>query len=158
MKRDTLLFSAVLALLVTVAAPLAFAGDAADAKPEGSKGVKVTVTGTNYCLLSTLAADAAAEANADYAKLNALKVVTVLDADGNAVEGMEGKSLHYVPTKEAEALLVGDAHKDATVTVTGTLYDKAGAIVVESFTAEAAGGGDDWDELSIGSMSGQAVL
>lgn len=157
MKYGTQFFRGFLALAMVMAVTAAFAQDAEEAQEEGPKGVKVTVTGTNYCLLSTLAADAMAEADANFALLNALKVTEALDADGNAVEGMAGKTLHYVPTKAAQELLVGEANQGATVTVTGTVYVDAASIVVESFTA-AAGGDDDWDELSIGSMSGQAVL
>jgi hypothetical protein len=156
MKQSTLLFRAFLAVMMLAAVPVAFAQDDAEAKEEGPKGVKVTVTGTNYCLLNALAPDAMAEANADYALLNGLKVTEALDEEGNAIEGMAGKTLHYVPSKGAQELLVGEAHQGATVTVTGTVYVDASSIVVDSFTAES--GGDDWDELSIGSMSGQAVL
>lgn len=116
--------------------------------------VAVTVTGTNYCLVSELAKDA--EADANY-KLNALLITEALDAEGNAIEGLAGKTLHYVPTKAAQALLVGDANKGATVTVKGKLHKDANALSVDSFEA-AASDEDDWDDLEIGSLSGQQVL
>ncbi len=143
----TLALACALAIIATTGV---YAAEEAAKKPAP---VVVTVTGTNYCLLGEFAKEA--EADANY-KLNALLVTEALDADGKAIEGLAGKTLQYVPTKTAQALFVGDANKGATVTVKGKLFTAASALLVDSF--EAAAAGDDWDDLEIGSLSGQQVL
>jgi len=151
MKKSLLLAAAL------VIAPF-FGAQADEHKPEAKD---VTVTGVNVSLLEHFGSDdEKASASADHGKHNALKVTSAVDGEGNAVEGMEGVYLHYLPTESAEALLAGDAHAGATVTVTGKVFVEARLLVVSSF--EAAGGGigdfDDWDDLSPGSMSGQPVF
>lgn len=150
--KKAMLLTAAIALALTFAV---VGVQAEDAAAEAPKGVAVTVTGSNYCLLCGLAADKAEDAPEATKHLNGLLVTEVLDADGTAIEGVAGKTLHYVPTKSAEALLVGEENADAVVTVKGTYFADANAIVVDSFEASA---GDEWDDLPIGGLSGQQVL
>lgn len=123
---------------------------------ETEKAVDVKVTGENYCLLGAYGGDAAKPAaNAENFK-NGLKVTEVKGADDKALEGYEGKTLHYLPTEAAAPLIAGEENVGKTVTVTGKLYPNAGVLVVESF--EAAEGGDEWEALPTGTLSGQQVL
>lgn len=114
----------------------------------------VTVSGTNYGLIATLAPGA--EAAPALAKLNALKVTSAKDAAGKEIEGLKGKTLFYLPTKAAEPLILGDAHAGKDVTVHGKLHSAAGVLEVEKF--EAAGGGDEFDDLPVGGISGKPVI
>jgi hypothetical protein len=150
MKKYSLLALVVLTGLLTVGVSMGFAQDE-DAVP---KPVEITVDGTNYCLLCELSADDVADANSTYATMNALKVTAAVDADGNLMEGLEGKTLHYLPTKAAEPLLVGEQHAGASVTVVADYYADAAAIKVKSFEAEDSG----WDDLPVGTKSNLQVL
>lgn len=142
--------AAALALAMTL--PVANAADEAAAA-----GIQVTLKGVNYNLLGELAADKAADAKPEYATINALKVTEATDAEGNAHEALKGKTIHYLPSKSAEALMAGADNAGKNVTVKGTLFVDANAILVESFEA-GEGGGDEWDELDVNSLSGQQVL
>ncbi len=159
-------------LALALALPLALStGFAAEHEEDG---VPITVTGVNYCLLCNLAEHDAAEADNNYAKLNALKVQSAVCADGDAIEALEGKTLHYLPTETALALLADDAHRDQVVEVSGVWYQNASTLAVESFEAAEGEAGDedggeggdddddwgwdDWDDLPVGSMSGQQIL
>lgn len=150
--RKTILVAMAFALTTMTMLPAAKAAD--EAAPAG---IQVTLVGTNYNLLGALAADQAAEAKPEYAAINALKVSEATDAEGNAHEALKGKTIHYLPSKAAEALMAGADNAGKTVTVKGTLFADANAILVESFEA-AEGGGDEWDELDVNSLSGQQVL
>lgn len=147
MKKCALL--SILALLaVTVATFPVLADDEA-------AGVAVTVTGTNYGLLAAYGKGAEA---GSLGGLNALKVTE------SSVEGLVGKTLHYVPTKIAQDLQDGEGHRGKTVKVSGTLVADACALLVESYEiveGEAAAGGsdfDDWDDLPTGTLSQQQIL
>lgn len=145
--RKSILFSLVLGLAATVAM-------AAD---EAAAGVKVTIKGTNYNVASTLAKDATADAKPELAAVNALKVAEATGEDGKAIDALKGKTVHYIASKAGEALQTGADNAGKSVTVKGTLFVDANAVLVESFEA-AAGGGDEWDELDVNSLSGQQVL
>lgn len=153
MKKAMLVAALVLALGL---------GAAVSAEDAAEEAVAVKVTGVNYCVLCTLAKGA--EAAAGFEKLNALKVTEALDADGNAIEGMAGKTLLYVPVKAAAELISGEANAGKTVTVTGKLFKCSGALVVESFSAadgaaaDAGDGLDEWDTIGTTTMSKQAVI
>lgn len=157
-------------LALALALPLALStGFAAEHEEDG---VAITVTGVNYCLLCHLAEDEAADAEHNYAKLNALKVQSAVNADGEAMDALVGKTLHYLPTENVLPLLAEDAHRDQVVAVSGVLFENASTLAVESFEAtedeagdeEGGDGGDDdwgwddWDDLPVGSMSGQQIL
>jgi len=151
MKRFAVVAALALTMVLSYGVSVAFAQD--EKAPEG---VIVAVTGQNYCLLTTLASDKAADANAAYASLNALKVTEALGVDGNAIAELAGKTLHYIPTKEAEPLLVGEENQGLTVTVQGKVFQNENALLVESFEQEFSE--DAWDELPVGSKSQQQVL
>lgn len=150
MKKS--LLALTLAALVAIAA-----GAPVLAADEAPASVAVTVTGTNYNLLGTLAKDQVAEADSALAGLNALKVTEAKDADGKAIEGLAGKTLHYLPSKSAKDLITGEANQGKTVTVKGKLFTDAGSLLVESFEG-AAGDDDDWGDLPVGTMSQQQIL
>lgn len=162
MKRILGTSALVLALLCGVAVSAAHAqrdsdeaaaAPGAEAAAEAPACVAVTVTGENYCLITALAADQAENA---LPACRALKVAEAKDADGNDIASLKGKTLHYLPTKAAEALLTGS---DGQVSVVGKLYESANVLSVESFEAVAAAGAvDEWDELPTTTLSGQQVL
>jgi len=146
-----------------VAAVLAVAPFAAvQADEHGAEAKELKVKGVNISLLETYGSEADKEnPSPDHGKHNALKVAEATDAEGNAVEGMEGVVLYYLPNAAGDALLAGDAHKGASVTVQGRVLAEARLIAVDSFESEGGGdafGFDDWDDLSPGSMSGQPVF
>lgn len=149
MKKVVIVTLASVALLLTYGVSVGLAQDSAE------QPVEVVVEGVNYCLLCDLAKDDVAAANSTYALLNALRVTAALDKDNNIIADLEGKTLHYLPTKEAEPLLVGEQNKDANVTVTGLYYKNAAAIKVVSFESEAGGG---WEDVPTGKKSNLQVL
>ncbi len=156
----------LIAAMITAILVLPFGLHIGFAADHEETGVAITVTGVNYCLLCNLAEDEVAGADADYAKLNGLKVREAVNADGESVEELKGKTLHYLATKDGKELLTGDANRDKVIVVEGTLYKNANALAVKSFEiadGEVAEGDDDWgwddwDDLPVGSMSGQPVL
>lgn len=148
--RKLVMMASVLALAIAAVVPVAMAAEEA-AAPAAPKGVAVTVKGINYNLVDTLAKGTKA-----VEEVNGLKVSEATGADGKAIEGLKGKTLHYLATEAAAALAKGKDNAGKGVTVKGTLFADANAILVESF--EAAAGGDEWDELDVNSLSGQQVL
>jgi len=146
MKRGIVVFLPVCMVMLGVCVSLGYAQD--EAAP---KGVSVTVTGVNYCLLDALAKDKAGDANPNYAVLNALRVQEALGADG-AIEDLVGKTLHYVPTKESEPLLVGQENQGLSFTVRGLWFKDACALLVESYEEEVP---TNWVEQRFGSKSGE---
>lgn len=141
---------AVLAALavITAAAPAGLAQDAAPAP------VKLTLDGTNYCLLCELSEADAAEGNSAYAMLNALKVSDAVDSEGNFLDELEGKTLHYLPTKAAEPLLVGEQYRGVFLTIVAEYYKEAASIKVLGFKASDSG----WDDIQVEGPSNQQEL
>ena len=149
MKKYLVLGLLAAVAVLTVGVTAGFAQDDAAPAP-----VQLTIDGTNYCLLCELSKDDVAEANSTYATINALKVGAAVDGDGNLLEDLEGKTLHYLPTKSAEPLLVGEQLAGASVTVTAEYYKDAATIKVISFEAADSG----WDDLPVGTKSNLQVL
>ncbi len=148
---------AVIAAMAVVGAGLG-AGIAL-AQDEAPKPVGVTLTGENYCLLCTLAKSEVANASAAYAHLNALKVTEAKDVEGNELSELVGKTVHYLPSKSCEDLMVGEKYAGKTVKVIGKLFKNENAVLVETVEVENGDDGDDdWDELPVGKMSGLQVL
>ncbi len=116
--------------------------------------VEVVVEGVNYCVLCELAKEEVAGANSAYATMNAVRVVAALDKDNNLMTDLEGTTLHYLPTKQAEPLLVGEQYQGANVTITGLYYKQANVLKVVSFEAEATGMGS----VPVGTKSNLQVL
>ena len=125
---------------------------AQDAPPES---VGVIITGVNYGLLATLSKEDLAGANAGFAQLNGLKVTEAKDVEGNEIADLVGKTLHYLPVKAAEPIMVGEQSQGKEIKIIGRLFKNESAILVEEFEADDA---DDWDDLPVGSMSGLQVL
>ncbi len=148
------LFTATLAvtIVLTLGASQVLAQDAPEAVP-------VTVTGVNYGLLVTLAKDQVDGADKTCAALNALKVTEAKDADGEVIEELAGKTLHYLPNKASMALLMGKENRDKTVTVKGSFFKDAAVLAVSSFeVTEDDDEFGEFDELPIQSMSNQQIL
>ena len=153
MKKYLLVAGLAVAAVLCYGVGAVLAEDAA-AAPES---IGVEVDGVNYCVLTTLAADEAADAPAELAKINALKITAVKDIDGKDMPELVGKTLHYVPTASAKELIVGNAN--ATVHVMSRLFKDAACIKVEEFKAEGgSGAGDGFDLLPVGKQSGLQVL
>lgn len=129
--------------------------------------VAVEITGQNVNVAKTLCGEEGQELDETYGGLNALVVKEAVDADGNAIDGMAGKMLHYLPVAAASKLIAGEENLGKTVTVKGKLYKNAAVIAVTEFTVEAAetdagaeagDDWDDWDELEVKTMSQQQVI
>lgn len=132
---------------------------------DAAKTVTVEVTGKNVNLVKTLCGEEAPETDAALGGLNVLLVKEARDAEGNAIEGMAGKMLHYLPVAAASKLIAGEENAGKMVTVKGALYKEALVISVSEFEVKAAeaaadGGGDfdEWDELGVTTMSQQQVI
>jgi hypothetical protein len=140
--------------MLALATAVAFSAHAQEeGAAEAEKPVEVKITGENYSLVATFGEGAQAAPNA---ATNALKVIEVTGADGAAMPGLEGKTLHYLPLEAAAPLASGDENLGETVVVTGKLYREAAVLVVESFEVEDDL--DDWAPLPTGTLSGQQVL
>ena len=97
----------------------------------------VVVTGENVGLLKTVASAQAANASAACV-LNVLKVAEAKGADGKPIADLAGKILYYLPTKSAEAVMLGDKMQGKKVTVTGKLFKAESALLVEKAEETAA--------------------
>ena len=157
MKKTT-----VIAVLVCMFTAMAWTNLGAE---EAAKTVNVEVTGKNVNLIKALCGDAEQEKDAAFGGMNALMVKEVRDAEGNVVDGMAGKLLHYLPVASASALISGDDNAGKVVTVKGVLYKDALVIAVKEFEVQAADAAaadgddwDDWDELGVTTMSQQQVI
>lgn len=122
--------------------------------------VDVTISGQNYGLISTLAKDEAANAIEAAAQLNALKVTSAKGADGKEIADLKGKTVHYLPTKSAADLMLGEKHQGKNVEVKGKLFKAEGVLLVGEFkeAAAAAGGDDEFDSLPTATVTRQQVL
>lgn len=147
--RKTILLALMLAVAVAGSVSVALAAD--ETAPAG----KITVKGINYNVAATLAKEATSDAKPELQAIHALKVTEATAADGTAIDALKGKTLHYISSKPAEPLQTGGPTSGKGVTVTGTYFADASAILVESYQANE---GDEWDELDVNSLSGQQVL
>jgi len=121
----------------------------ADAAPT-EEAIAIVVVGKNYDLVSTYGGEGA-EAAANGSKM-ALKVEFLEEGD---VQGLEGKTLHYLANEAVQPLLTDEEFAGEDVVVTGKLYRDANLLVVESFELDDF---DDWEPLPTGTLSGQQVL
>jgi hypothetical protein len=154
MKKVAILGLLALAMVFSYGVSGVFAQDA-----KAPEAVGVTVTGVNYGLLSSLAKGEAASANGALAQMNALKVTEAKTADGAAIAELAGKTLYYLPSKTADAVITGEGLRGKNVTVIGKLFKNEGAILVEEIQSEGGdAGGDDWDMLPTGKKSQLQVL
>lgn len=120
-----------------------------------SESVGVIVTGVNYGLLDVLAKNKPAGDDEFLVQVNGLKVTGAKDVEGNEIEGLVGKTLHYLPIKYAGPIMAGEQSRGKEITIIGLLFKNENALLVEEFGADDA---DDWDDLPVGSMSGLQVL
>ncbi len=108
-------------------------------KPEA---IAVKLVGLNYGLLNALAEDEIENADPACAKRNAVRITKATDPKGNSLPKLIGKTVHYLPTKRAEALLTNENQAGKEVEVTGRLFQNEAALLVEEHNAEDL---DDWD-------------
>jgi len=154
MKKVAILGLLALAMIFSYGVSGVFAQDA-----KAPEAVGVTVTGVNYGLLSSLAKGEAASANGALAQMNALKVTEAKTADGAAIAELAGKTLYYLPSKAADAVITGEGLRGKNVTVIGKLFKNEGAILVEEVQSEGGDAAeDDWDMLPTGKKSQLQVL
>ncbi len=164
MKRVSVFAMLAMALLLSyyVGQSEAEEGPIVQAAPEAAVSVAVTITGKNYCLLCALAKGDVVGATHPFAKLNALKVTEAKGADGKVLAQLAGKTLHYLPNKNAEALLSGDTHAGKDLTITGRLFLAESTLAVESFKVKGGPVEIEWDEgwgeLPVGTLSTQQAL
>jgi hypothetical protein len=139
--------SLVAMVLTVVAASAAFAED---------NKVAATVTGENYCLHCTLVMADKPDAECGPESCSyALKVTEAKDAEGNAIEGMKGKTLHYITSDNAKKLKTDTAMFGKTVELKGNVFVAECAIDVEESTiVTAAAGGDDFSDFDDFDFSG----
>ncbi|HPO14398.1 MAG TPA: hypothetical protein PLI09_13230 [Candidatus Hydrogenedentes bacterium] len=124
--------------LVAVAMFLGFGIGTACAQ---STGIPVALVGDNVDLVKTLAPSEAANASATCGAVNVLKVTEAKTADGKPMSDLKGKAIHYLPTKAAEPVMLGDGFAGKKVKVTGKLYKNEATILVEAVEEAAAAGG-----------------
>ncbi len=122
---------------------------------ESTEPIGATLTGTNYNLLQSYAKDEAIGADPGLAKLNALRVTTAENIDGEPLESLVGKSVYYVPNDTAQHLLIDEMLQGKTLTVVGVLRVDQRAIIVE--TIEGIDD-EDWVEIPTKGPSQVPVL
>lgn len=126
MKRVVIVTLVSAALLLTYGVSTGLAEDNTTAE----QPIEIEVEGVNYCLLSDLAKEDVAGANSTYADLNALRVGAARDKDDNQLPDLDKKTLHYLPTREAEPLMVGKQYQGADVVVSCLYFPSAAAIKI----------------------------
>ncbi len=125
------MFVKILVALAAVLAVIILGLATAFAQGKVAQSTPVTVTGENYCLLDALGKTQTALPA--LVKLNALRVVTAKGGDGKVMPEFTGKTLHYLATKSAEALLTGDAARGREVSIRGKLFRNEAVLLVDSF-------------------------
>lgn len=143
MKKTFALGCVMVLVAVLTAGQMVFAAE------EEANEVKVTVTGKNYCIEKTLGtAGDSAKLGMDACR-HALEVTEAKDADGAAIDAMEGWTLHYLCDEESKPLSSDKEYFGKKVEITGTVYKKQRVLDVESVeikeddVADLFGGGDD---------------
>ncbi len=116
MKKIAALMVGVFAFVAMVAMPL-YAQDA----PAAQTGVKVVLTGTNYCVACALK-EQGAQAACDADHQHALKVTDVKDEAGVEVKGIKGKTLFYLANAKGQELEGAQALHGKNLKVEGTLF------------------------------------
>ncbi|MBN2312103.1 MAG: hypothetical protein JXR94_24205 [Candidatus Hydrogenedentes bacterium] len=122
------------------------------AEAEAPAGVKVTITGTNYCPETTLGKAGKAPKLGLDACRHALKVSEAVGADGKAIDAMKGWTLHYLYSEASAPLSSDKAYFGKPVVVTGTAYKSERVIEVEKVELKkediAGLGGQEQDEFA----------
>jgi hypothetical protein len=122
-------------ILFALSAPIALADD---------NKVAATITGENYCLhCSLVMVDTPdAECGPDTCSY-ALKVTEAKDAEGNAIDGLAGITLHYIGGDATKTLKTDAAHHGKQVEIKGTVFVAERAVDVSEATIVADAGGSD---------------
>ncbi|MBI4951527.1 MAG: hypothetical protein HY908_05805 [Myxococcales bacterium] len=124
-RRKIIVLMAALALGIGAGAcgkePGAAAPPAAPAEALGSGDV--TVIGQNVCLGCSLKKEQGARAQCSvYGHRHALRVESIMNADGKAIAGLAGQWLHYLDDDTGASLVKGDENHGKRVEVKGHLY------------------------------------
>ncbi|MGC8739530.1 MAG: hypothetical protein ACP5UA_12935 [Candidatus Hydrogenedens sp.] len=91
---------------------------------EEEQPINVTIRGENIRIFETLVQGISALTNPVLAQLNALKVIEIKDIIGKFLNEFKGKILFYLPTKEADKVIIGNKYRGASITINGKLYKK----------------------------------
>jgi uncharacterized membrane protein len=106
-----------------------------EAKPDaGAEKQEVTVVGTNYCVGCALKKEHGAAAQCSvYGHRHGLKVEKALDAQGQELAALKGRTLNYLENDKSTKLAKGEVFHGARVKVKGQLYESASTIEVAEF-------------------------
>ena len=110
----------------------------AEAAPEKAAPVEIVLDGTNVALADLLP-EGAQMAEGPSAQVNVLRVTGAATMDGEFLGDLEGKVLHYLPTKEAEPILMGDSQRGTQISIEGTYYADGAMLLVKSVTLPEEG-------------------
>lgn len=101
-----------------------------------NKGMKVTVSGTNYCVACTLGKIGAVSQCSAVGHIHALRVKEVKTEDGKVLDGLKGKTLHYLYNERGKEYAQG--HHGEEVTFHGTLYEPQRILDLGKASAEGS--------------------
>ena len=119
--------SAGIVLLVAVA--FVAKQEAKAGVPAGTK--EVAIVGTNHCLGCALKKEHGAKAQCGvYGHRHSLKVEKAMDADGNELARLKGRTLGYLENDNSAKLVKGEVFHGARVEVKGRLYEQESVIEV----------------------------
>jgi len=127
---------------IVLAVSLAFTqgcgGKAAEEPTEKlAAAVKVTLTGTNFCLGCALKKEKGAGAQCStFGHKHALDVINAVDEDGKELPGLRGWVLHYLETEKSQELITN--HHGETLTINGSVYPLERVLEMDSY--EVSGG------------------
>lgn len=103
------------------------AGEAAGTK-------EVAIVGTNHCLGCALKMEHGAKAQCSvYGHRHSLKVEKAMDAEGNNLAALQGRTLSYLENDKSAKLVKGEVFHGARVEVKGRLYEQESVIEVTEF-------------------------
>lgn len=122
MRKTSVVLTAI-AVLATVSllGGLVLAQDSGSKGEEAVKGMKVAVSGTNYCVACTLGKSGAASQCSVVGHIHALKVKEAKTENGTILKRLSGTTLHYLYNERGKEYAQG--HHGEEVTFHGTLYE-----------------------------------
>lgn len=122
MRKTSLVLASVVALAtVSLLGGLVLAQGSESKGEEAVKGIKVFVTGTNYCVACTLGKSGAESTCSAVGHMHALKVKEAKTENGKILGELRGKTLHYLFNERGKEYAQG--HHGEEVTLHGTLYE-----------------------------------
>jgi len=126
-------------ILFALCAPIALADE---------NKMAATITGENYCLHCSLVMADTPDAECGPETCSyALKVTEAKDAEGNAIEGLAGITLHYIGGEATKTLKTDSANFGKQVEIKGTVFIAERAVDVAEATVVADAGGDEFSDF-----------